>query len=100
MKLLTVIIFKNSDAFDVLNGKVCEKLSFEHNKAFPGCWDIVDNRENVINMISETINYFIDTSEKEAIVFGCCMKDYNDIMRRINTEKCEINCTYAEVFLI
>ena len=100
MKLLTVIIFKDSADFDALSGRVCDKLSLEENKEFPGCWDVVDNKKDVIRSISDTVNYFIETSEKTEIVFGCCLKDYDDIMKYINVENCEINCTYAEVFVL
>lgn len=100
MILLTVIIFRDSNSFSALSSKVCEKLSLDKDKEFPGCWDIVDNRKDVISSISNTINYFIETSDKNEIVFGCCTKDYSDIMQYINTDNCEINCTYADVFVI
>lgn len=100
MKLLTVIIFRDSDSFSVLSSKVCEKLSLDKDKEFPGCWYIDSNRENVIGVISATVNHFIESSDKNEIVFGCSMEDYKDIMLCINTENCEINCTYAEVFLV
>ena len=100
MKLLTVIIFKDSDAFDALNGKVCDKLSSEKERKFCGCWDIKFNREECITMIDATVNQFLESTDNGDVVFGCCMKDYDDIMKHITTDNCEINCTYAEVFLI
>jgi len=100
MKLLTVILFKDSVSFSALSGKVREKLSLTKDNEFPGCWDINYNREETIGLISATINHLIESSEKNEIVFGCCMKDYDDIISRINTAECEINCTSAEVFLI
>lgn len=47
MKLLIVIIFKDSAVFDALSGRICDKLSFEKNKEFPGCWDVVDNKKTL-----------------------------------------------------
>lgn len=100
MTLLTIILFKDSIEFSALSGKICEKVSSPDEKEFCGCWDILFNRDECIASISEAVNHFLGLPEKREVIFGCCMKDYNDIMQRINTSECEINCISADVFVI
>ena len=41
--------------------------------------------------ISSCVNHFIESDkDKKEIIFGCCEKDYNDIMAKLNISGCSI----------
>ncbi|MCH5325003.1 MAG: hypothetical protein J1E39_07275 [Eubacterium sp.] len=99
MKQLNVIIFANENKYDKFSNRVCEALSdLPESKGFCGAWgEIRDNDQEVISAISSTVNYFI-ASEKAEIFFGCCAKDYKNIIAEINTQNCEVEkLSYRDV---
>ena len=91
MKLIKIIIFKDDKEYSQFSSKVCEKMkSIDTDKEFCGIWgEIENNSTEVINSISTTINYFV-ASDKKEIIFGCCEKDYNNILIKLNVEHCDI----------
>lgn len=91
MKKLNVIVFANERECNKHTNNVCEKLSdLPENKSFCGIWgEIQFNAQEVISAISSTVNYFI-ASDKEEIFFGCCEKDYKNILAAINTQNCDV----------
>ena len=91
MKTLKVILFSDSSEFKEYSNRVCEAfLELSKAKKFCGCWDISFNKNEVLDAISDTINHFINNSDKTEIIFGCCEKDYNDIISQIHTKNCII----------
>ena len=93
MKKLTVILFENEAESDKYSDLVCEKLSdLPDDKEFCGIWgEIKFNADEVLSAISTAVNHFVNDTEKEEIIFGCCKKDYDDIISRINTQNCSVN---------
>lgn len=91
MKLLKIIIFKDDKEFSQFASAVCEKMqSIAPDKEFCGVWGEIENNENeVLNSISATVDHFIESNKKE-IIFGCCKKDYNDILAKINSVNCNV----------
>lgn len=90
MKNLIIVIFENDLAvqkhYDEAFGKY-GKSSME--KEVLGVWgEILSNADEVLYTISDTVNYFINDTDKTEIVFGCCRKDYDDIIAKIDVEKC------------
>ena len=94
MKKLCAIIFKSKSENEEYSDLICEKLGTSNlspNQEFCGIWgEIISNREECLDAISRTVNYFLK-SDKSEIYFGCCEKDYNDIIARIDTGLCEVN---------
>ena len=91
MKKITIIVFENGKEYDLLSNKICEKFTADENIEFCGLWgEIQYNANEVINSISATVNHFIKSSKKE-IVFGCCEKDYIDIVKEIDLYGCFVN---------
>ncbi len=88
MKKLTVILFENELENKEYSNLACERFSdLPPQKEFCGIWgEIVFNSDEVLSMISTTVNHFIDNTDKSEIVFGCCKKDYNAIITKIHTE--------------
>ncbi len=89
MKTLKVILFSDSTEFKKYSNRVCEVFSeLSYEKEFCGCWEIAFNKREVLDAVSDTINHFINNTDKTEIIFGCCKKDYNDIISQIHTENC------------
>lgn len=96
MKNLTIVIFENDLAvqkyYDEAFGKY-GKSSME--KEVLGAWgEILSNADDVLSTISDTVNYFINDTDKAEIVFGCCRKDYDDIIAKIDAEKCIVKTLF------
>jgi len=92
MKKLTVILFDDpNDAF-----LICEKYSgLSEKREFLGTWWIGFNEEEAYAAISGAANHFIENSDKTEIIFGISSKDYEDVISKINAEKCvveTVNC--------
>ena len=92
MKIVRVIIFKNDKEFSQFSSAVCEKMqTIDSDKEFCGIWSEIQSDESeVLNSISATVNYFIESDKKE-IIFGCCEKDYNNILTKLNLVNCNID---------
>jgi hypothetical protein len=92
MKLVRIIIFKDDKEFSQFASVVCEKMqTLDSDKEFCGIWgEIQSNEGEVLNSMSATVNYFIESDKKE-IIFGCCEKDYNNILTKLNLEDCNVN---------
>ena len=92
MKLVRIIIFKDDKEFSQFSSAVCDKMqAIDSDKEFCGIWgEIQSNESEVLNSISATVNYFIESDKKE-IIFGCCEKDYNNILTILNLEDCNVN---------
>lgn len=93
MKKLFVILFKGESENEKYSDTVCVQLSRSNLSAdqeFCGIWgEIQFNNEECLAAIASTVNYFLNSDDKEEIYFGCSKKDYNDIISRIDTHKCE-----------
>ena len=85
MKSVKIIIFNDDKEFSQLSSAVCDKMqAIDSDKEFCGIWgEIQSNESEVLNSISATVNYFIESDKKE-IIFGCCEKDYNNILTKLN----------------
>lgn len=96
MKNLTIVIFENDLAvekhYDEAFGRF-GKSSME--KEVLGVWgEILSNSDEVLSTISDIVNYFINDTDKTDIVFGCCRKDYDDIIAKIDVEKCIVKMLF------
>lgn len=96
MKNLTIVVFENDlvveKHYDEAFGKY-GKSSTE--KEVLGVWgEISFNAEKVLTTILNTVNYFINDTDKTEIVFGCCKKDYDDIISKINVDKCVVKTLF------
>lgn len=91
MKKLDVIVFANETECNEHASRICEKLcDLPENQIFLGSWgEIRFNDQEVIEAISTAVHHFI-TSDKEEIIFGCCAKDYQNILAAIHTRDCEV----------
>ena len=92
LKYLTVILFENDLEFEKGSDNFFERFSeLPNEKVLLGVWgEILFNNEEVLSAISVTVNRFIDDEEKTEIIFGCCEKDYSDIIAKIDTDDCEV----------
>lgn len=103
MKKLNAILFKKDGSETAkFRELVCEKFSrtnLSDTQEFCGVWgEIHFNREECLSAISSSINRIIN-SDKIEIYFGCCEKDYNDIMSFVDASNCEINRLHCnEIF--
>lgn len=91
MKKLNVIVFSDENEYGKYANYVCGKLSdLPESKEFCGVWGEIrfNNQENIF-AISSAVNHFL-ASGKEEIFFGCCIKDYDDILAKIRTQNCEV----------
>jgi len=75
------------------SNSVCEKFAdLPAAKAFCGIWgEIHFNQSEVLSAICTAINHFVDNTDKNEIIFGCCKKDYTAILARIHVEHCLID---------
>ena len=92
MKKITVVIFKDDIESKKYANQVCEKFSkLSAEKEFCGIWGEIEfNAEDILLAIANTVNHFIENTNKTEIIFGCCKKDYNSIISKINTENCVV----------
>ena len=92
MKKLIVILFENDLEFKEYSNLVCERFAnLPAEKEFCGIWrEILFNNEECISSISGCVNHFINNSNKTEIIFGISSKDYEDVISKINVEKCII----------
>lgn len=93
MKRLTVILFENDLEVNEYSNAVCEKMSdLRAEKVFCGIWgEILFNHIEVLSVICTTINHFVDNTDREVIVFGCCKKDYSAILAQIHIGHCLVD---------
>ena len=98
MKKLTVILFEDNLEIEKYTDKVFEEfMSFSEEKEFMGIWgEISFNNAEVLTAISDTVNHFINDTEKTELIFGCCKKDYNEIVVKIHTENCVVGTLSCE----
>ena len=89
MKNLTIVIFENDLAVEKHYDEAFDKYGKSSTeKEILGVWgEILSNADEVLSTISDTVNYFINDTDKTEIVFGCCRKDYDDIIAKIDVEK-------------
>ncbi len=92
MKRLIAVLFADEAAFVQYSNRVCERFSdLPEEKEFCGIWgEISFNKDEVLAAISDAVNHFIKDTDKIEIVFGCCIKDYKDILSKIHTENCAV----------
>ena len=92
MKKLTVVVFKDGIESEKYSDQFCERFSnLPAGKEFCGIWgEIAFNDEEVFRAISATINHFLTEANKEEVIFGCCEKDYNSVISKINTNNCSV----------
>ena len=91
MKKLTVILFTDALEHKQYAGVVCDKfLVLPEKSEFLGTWWIESNQKECTTTISVTANHFIDNTDKTEIIFGISSKDYEDVISKINVEKCII----------
>lgn len=58
---------------------------------FCGCWGAIQgNRSECIAAISATINHFIDSPEKNTIIFACDRKEVDDIEKALHLDGCDV----------
>ena len=87
MKKLTVVLFDDKKNTNT----ICERFSTLPEKSeFLGTWWIESDQEECTTTISVTANHFIDNTDKTEIIFGISSKDYEDVISKINVEKCII----------
>lgn len=94
MKKVNVIIFKDETENEKYAESVCKKLiplNQLNDKIFCGIWgEIMFNNDECLKAISSSVNSFLN-SDKTEVYFGCCKKDYNDIILLLNTDNCQVN---------
>lgn len=99
MKKLTVVVFEDELEFKKCSNRVCEKFSnLPKKEEFCGIWgEIKFNTSEVLSAISTTVNHFIEDTDKVEIIFGCCKKDYDDIISKIHTQDCAVNVVLCNI---
>ena len=92
MKKLTVILFENNLKYKDHADEVCELFAdLSKEKEFCGVWgEIGCNEDEVLSAISATVNHFIKSGDKTEVIFGCCKKDYAQVMAKIDTWECTV----------
>ena len=92
MKNLTIVIFENDLAVEKYYDKAFSDFGkSSKERELLGAWgEILFNTDEVLSTISNTVNHFINDTDKTDIVFGCCKKDYDDIISKINIDKCVV----------
>lgn len=92
MKRIIAVVFTNEAEYNKYSNQVCARFSkLSAEKEFCGIWGEIEfNAEEILLNISNTINHFIENTNKTEIIFGCCKKDYNSIISEINTENCVV----------
>ena len=91
MKKLTIILFEDVFEYEKYANAVCEKLSLlPAQSEFLGTWYIENNKGEAFASISIAVNHFIENIDKAEIIFGISSKDYEDVVSKINVEKCII----------
>lgn len=100
MKALNVILFKDDNEIHKYSDTIFEeklsRSSLSPEQEFCGIWgEIHFNNEECLKAISSSVNRFLQSENKIEIYFGCCEKDYNNIISRIDIQNCKvskINC--------
>ena len=87
MKKLKVVLFDDKKNANT----ICESFSTMSEKSeFLGVWWIEYNQGECYSSISAAANHFIENTDKTEIIFGISSKDYEDVISKINVEKCII----------
>lgn len=91
MKKLNAIVFTDETEFSEHADRITAKLSdLPGKQTYLGCWgEICSNDSAVIAAVSGAVNHFL-ASDKEEIFFGCCAKDYQQILAAIDARDCEV----------
>lgn len=91
-KILNIIVFNSAAECEKHSNQVCEHLAnLPTGKFFCGIWGEIEfNKNDVLTSISKTVNHFISSDAKE-IFFGCCKKDYTDIIAAIDTQNYKVS---------
>ena len=102
MKKLTLIIFEDDLEISKYSDCIFEKFSgLPKQKEFCGIWgEISFNKEDVLSAISDTLNCFINDMDKTEIVFGCCVKDADEIVSKVNDEECVVEKLLCQNLII
>ena len=91
MKKVTIILFEDTFEYEKYANAVCEKFSLlTVQSEFLGTWYIENNQEEAFASISIAVNHFIENTDKTEIIFGISSKDYEDVITKINAEKCVV----------
>lgn len=89
---LKIILFKDDREFFQFADKICDRMKeIPSDSEFCGIWgEIQSNECEVLNAISSTVNYFIESGKKE-MIFGCCEKDCDKILSKLNLADCTVD---------
>lgn len=101
LKILNIIVFDNAAECEKHSNQVCERLAdLPTGKFFCGIWGEIEfNKNDVLAAISITVNHIINSDVKD-IFFGCCKKDYTDIVSGVDTQKCTVNILSCQDILL
>ena len=91
MKKLNAIVFADESEFNEHADRIATTLSgLPEYAIYLGSWgEIRFNGPAVLSAISTAVNHFF-ASDKEEIFFGCCAKDYPEILAAIGEQTCEV----------
>ncbi len=91
-KKIYIIILASDSEIENVSDKITDRFpKTDKSKVFCGSWgEIKSNREECLNVISSTVNYFIKKTEVEEVCFGCNIKDVSDIKSLLSLDDCEI----------
>ncbi len=92
MKKLYIITFASDSEMENASDKITERFpKTDKSKVYCGSWgQTKSNREECLDSITATVNYFIKNSEVDEICFGCNIKDISDIKSLLLLDNCEI----------
>ncbi|MBQ4602157.1 MAG: hypothetical protein IJB24_04775 [Clostridia bacterium] len=91
-KKIYMIVLASDSEMGNLSDKITDRFpETDKSKVYCGSWgEIKSNREECLNAISSTVNYFIKKTEVEEICFGCNIKDVLAIKSLLSLDDCEI----------
>ncbi|MCH5183108.1 MAG: hypothetical protein J1E00_02950 [Oscillospiraceae bacterium] len=92
MKKLNAIVFTDETEFSEHADRITTKLSgLPGNQTYLGCWGEIRSNDPsaVISAVSGAVYHFL-ASDKDEIFFGCCAKDYQQILAAIDARDCEV----------
>lgn len=96
MKKLTIFVSFTPEQKDFVSKKLENRTS---KQEYLGFWSDVEpsEKENIVNHIASTVNYFLDTNREE-IYFGCDETELDDVLSKIKTEDFEIMVIHGDEF--
>ena len=92
MKKVFIIVYENELEFDSGSDIVGDHfVNSDNTVEYCGSWGKIQfNKNECLKSISSTVNYFIQSPEKEQIYFGCDKEDVLEIQSLILSENCEV----------